>query len=422
MKSAGVVLIFCCLVATSLSYAGQNRLTIKQQRFRDYYQQRGTFNFPPNIRQQPATQEPFIAYSRNQYNNQYFNQNPMPTQPKVQSSPNHPRFNMKPQVSNVRVSQPKFSSSYGRSQPVCGIYKPAIRNYVANGKSTQHFEWPWYVQVIIKTEVEAYCGGTLISTDYVLTAAHCFDDIPPERLARSTNVLLKGVRFFDSATNSYESVEAKAVSVTLNPDYVPTMSIEEGKRLGIEPGPRHDMALIRIAISRREIRDLIMPACLPANEFVLPIGAKCKIMGHGFTNAQSEDTFTMPKMLQMADVTISDNSMCRAEVDSEQIKSKITGDTLCVRGPIHPCVGDSGGPLVCKGLEPGRIMGDTVNDYDYGLHGDDDATGENEEWYLTGVTSFAVSTDMNDKCGLFKSAVFGRVSGQREWIRRMTGV
>ena len=125
----------------------------------------------------------------------------------------------------------------------------------------------------------------------------------------------------------------------------------------------------------------------------------------------------------MADVSVSSNQACRDEVESESIKSKITDNTLCIRGPIHPCVGDSGGPLLCTGKTPSKIDGDNgyymfrnkmINDYNYE---EDSNENNNKKWYLMGVTSFAVSTDSNDKCGQFKSAVFGKVSHVRDWIR-----
>ena len=117
----------------------------------------------------------------------------------------------------------------------------------------------------------------------------------------------------------------------------------------------------------------------------------------------------------MADVAISSNQACKDEVESQSIKSKITGDTLCIRGPIHPCVGDSGGPLLCAGSSPSKIDG--VSSPSSAFSDYDDYSYNNKKWYLTGVTSFVVSTDSNDKCGQFKSAVFGKVSHVRDWIR-----
>lgn len=397
MKLSLAVLILFCSIASTLS------LSMLQTKFRDYYKHRGVQNYHQS--------RPKVSHSNNQspWNNQpYYNKL------HTQQQQNQQRF---PQKSWVKKSQYNNLPREQKNSKKCGVFKPIIRNKVANGKSTQHFEWPWYVQVIVKTDVEAYCGGTLISNEYILTAAHCFDDIPKEQLARATTVLLRGIRLFNHRQNDFEKIEAQAVAVILHPEYVPTMGNDEAERLGIEPGPRNDIALIKINIERPEVRDKLMPACLPSNYYKLPIGTNCKIMGHGFTNPQSEDTFTMPKMLQMADVMISDNAMCRAEVDSEAIRTKITEDTLCIRGPIHPCVGDSGGPLICKGSEPNDIRGAGMNEYDYEY---DD--GRDEEWYLAGVTSFAVSTDMNDKCGLFKSAIFGKVSHHRDWIGRVCGV
>ncbi len=136
-------------------------------------------------------------------------------------------------------------------------------------------------------------------------------------------------------------------------------------------------------------------------------------------NSADEDNFVMPHVLQMADVKVSSNQACRDEVESIGIKSKINSDTICIRGPIHPCVGDSGGPLLCAGVSANNIQGHEADDDedDSNDSNDDYTPSQTNKWFLMGVTSFAVSTDENDKCGHFKSAVFGKVSHYNKWIK-----
>lgn len=393
-----------------------------------YQPSKPVFAVPPPTYNQPPRQQPndYKSQWNNIFNSQMFNLPPK-YQPRIsnyreqlpipppQQQINIKSFNQRPHQGSGRSKSRQFHFEKSPIAPKisqCGRMKPQISNYVANGKATSHVEWPWYVQLIIRSDAEAYCGGTLISENFILTAAHCFDDIPAYALARSTTVLLKGVRIRSPVSRQkYKEVKIKATNVFIHPEYVPAMGSAEAASLGIEPGPRNDLAIIRIKVRSKEVLKQMTPVCLPANDYQVPIDTKCKIMGHGFVDAYAEDNFEMPTKLQVADVHISGNDICKAEVDSKAIKSKINDDTLCIRGPIHPCVGDSGGPLICKGENPKRIEGESDYD-DY-----DDA--EDTEWYLAGVTSFAVSTDLNDKCGLFKSAVFGKVANNMEWIKNI---
>lgn len=347
--------------------------------------------------------------------------------PKTQRAQSRRKFNFEETIeSNSKTKQLGEFNHFDHVE--CGILKPVLSNFVSKGKPTPHTKWPWHVQIVIdgndSDESETYCGGTLVSKNFVLTAAHCYDDLLASKRAKNTQILLNGLNLQSQKQRKQKSLRFRAINVYIHPDYVEAMSDSDAETRKILPGPRNDMALVEINVNDPQIKDLLMPVCLPASGYQLRIGIKCRIMGHGFMSEKDEDTFTMPNELQMADVKISSNTACRNEVDSESIKSKINSDTICIRGPIHPCVGDSGGPLLCKGSNKNAIHGDLADDYTSEQEDDvDEGTDDYEEkkWFLTGVTSFAVSTDENDKCGQFKSAVFGKVAHNIDWIQGIVG-
>merc|ERR1711990_1339725 len=55
----------------------------------------------------------------------------------------------------------------------CGIEGPPSKDRIVGGFEAQENEWPWQVALFIDNAW--FCGGALISENYVMTAAHCAD-------------------------------------------------------------------------------------------------------------------------------------------------------------------------------------------------------------------------------------------------------
>ncbi|XP_075037372.1 transmembrane protease serine 9-like [Mixophyes fleayi] len=213
--------------------------------------------------------------------------------------------------------------------PACG--SPSVSTRIVGGTNAAEGVWPW--QVSIWYNGRHSCGGSLISNQWVLSAAHCFEY---STLPKSYIIKL-GAYQLDMSSSS--EVTARVDKIVISPQYT-------------SPGTGEDIALIRLS---RPVTysQFILPVCIPPASMVFPPGMSCWITGWGYT--QYGESLSYPRTLQQLMLPLISREACDQmfHVGSDVGASVpiIQKGQICAGyqdGRKDACQGDSGGPLVCK--------------------------------------------------------------------------
>jgi len=200
-------------------------------------------------------------------------------------------------------------------------------DYIVGGEETSEHEHPWQVGLVSRNGQDPWCGGTLISSTHVLTAAHCtvYKDTTIKLPASQIRVLLGEHNIADREFNRVDVAE-----IINHPDY-DTHTVD------------NDYAILRLA-KPVSFTKKVRPACLPDDFTSTYEGTLATITGWG---ALGERRGT-PNVLQEVDVTVMTNAKCNSDHHGD-----ITKNMLCASAPGKgQCDGDSGGPLIAP--ENGR--------------------------------------------------------------------
>ena len=54
--------------------------------------------------------------------------------------------------------------------PVCG--RPTVAGIIS-GREAQPGQWPWMASLLLKDDLEHFCGGVLVTDRHILTATNC---------------------------------------------------------------------------------------------------------------------------------------------------------------------------------------------------------------------------------------------------------
>lgn len=192
-----------------------------------------------------------------------------------------------------------------------------IRPFIVGGHDATE-EYSWIVS--LQEGGNHFCGGSLISADWVLTAAHCVEGASPEQI---------GLRI-GSTDRTQGGEEAQAAEIIVHPDYDGT----------------HDIALIKLATPAESA-----PITLGTQD---EVGTASRILGWGQTTPEPGGD-QGPDTLQELDTSVVDPAGCTGgEIDAET--------ELCTENPngdSGACYGDSGGPQIAKENEEWVLIGDT---------------------------------------------------------------
>ncbi|KAM3590552.1 uncharacterized protein V6R79_011763 [Siganus canaliculatus] len=216
-----------------------------------------------------------------------------------------------------------------RKKPVCGKkHKKRIsvaRGRILGGHSSLPGTHPWMAAIYIGTS--DFCAGTLVSSCWIVSAAHCFFRNP---LKSQIRVVLGQQHFNVTGPNTK------------------TFGVEEyifPKHFSVFNPTLHDIVLIKLKkedgrCARRS--PFIQPICLPDKSTTFPDDYCCAISGWGHMHEKAEGYSS----LQEGGVRLIPHETCRKP---EVYGNHFTADMLCagLNGCVDACQGDSGGPLAC---------------------------------------------------------------------------
>ena len=189
------------------------------------------------------------------------------------------------------------------------------------GKQAEVNEYPWQVGIVNKGQTRVFCGASLISVRWILSAAHCFHGRSPANI----QVLLGEHDYYRESES--DMLKRNIEKIVVHPNYHrKTTNFDFSLLKLVEPIDFSTYPHIR-------------PICLPKKDDSDYSNFVSTVTGWGTTSLGGS---TSSKLLEV-DVNVLSNSECQKNYS--YTSSMITDQMLCAvveGGGKDSCQGDSG--------------------------------------------------------------------------------
>ncbi|CAH1797935.1 unnamed protein product [Owenia fusiformis] len=239
---------------------------------------------------------------------------------------------------------------------IAGYSADEASSFIIGGREARQNAWPW--QVSLWFQGRHGCGGSIINSKWILTAAHCVQGKP------AFGYVIK-VGLHNQMMRSSTTKDHRVSRIIVHPGWQRSM------------GPTvndNDIALMELSSPIDLSNSGAAVVCLPSSSD--QFSGQCTATGWGETMGTGNK-----QVLQEVNVPVYGDQQCKSfwgsQISSRQICMGTNSQTACF--------GDSGGPLVCR---------------------------QGNSYKLAGVTSWGTKP-----CG-GKPAIYTKVTAYLSWINQ----
>jgi secreted trypsin-like serine protease len=244
------------------------------------------------------------------------------------------------------------------------------RIWIIGGAQAEPNQFPYQVALLINMNGyqsprdAQYCGGTIVGSNWVLTAAHCVCPNPK----RTAQTVFIGSTKLSSSDGHIVAIE----TISCHEQFDPRSLV-------------NDIALLKLA-GRGKVTDVrpVDFADAIVEENILAHTNEATVTGWGRTESagRSDD-------LLFGSVPIVDRSICNSAIS---YGGGVTAEMMCAGDAAHDtCYGDSGGPLLMESSD--------------------------QRMYQIGITSWGGDATARTCADISKPGVYTRVAPYNKWIR-----